>query len=62
MPGGSAYEIQDTIVSAGKAAITSYLNQGGNYVGFCAGGYYLAKGYYWSGYDGAPAATCDEQF
>lgn len=49
MPGGSAYEIQDTLGSAGKAAITAYLNQGGNYAGFCAGGYYAARGYYWKG-------------
>ena len=37
MPGGSAYEIQDALGSGGKAAITNYLDQGGNYLGFCAG-------------------------
>ena len=49
MPGGSAYEIQDALGAAGKAAIRSYLDNGGNYLGFCAGGYYIAKGYYWKG-------------
>ena len=49
MPGGSAYSIQDTLGSAGKVAIRNYLDNGGNYLGFCAGGYYMASGYYWSG-------------
>lgn len=43
MPGGSAYEIQDALGANGKAAITSYLNNGGSYLGFCAGGYYGAR-------------------
>ena len=36
MPGGSAYEIQDALGSGGMADITNYLDQGGNYLGFCA--------------------------
>lgn len=38
------------------------MNQGGNYVGFCAGGYYLARGYYWKGDDGAPTDNCRNKF
>lgn len=49
VPGGTAYGIQDAIGSNGKAAIKRYLDNGGNYIGFCAGGYYLASGYYWKG-------------
>eukprot|EP00581_Thalassiosira_minuscula_P016856 CAMPEP_0183731580 /NCGR_PEP_ID=MMETSP0737-20130205/35781_1 /TAXON_ID=385413 /ORGANISM="Thalassiosira miniscula, Strain CCMP1093" /LENGTH=450 /DNA_ID=CAMNT_0025964337 /DNA_START=162 /DNA_END=1510 /DNA_ORIENTATION=+ len=62
MPGGSAYSIQDALGSPGKTALTNFLNNGGDYLGFCAGGYLMARGYYWSGYDGAPADNCDEQF
>jgi hypothetical protein len=62
MPGGSAYEIQDTLGSNGKARLTAFLNGGGNYVGICAGGYYAAKGYYWKGDDGAPTDNCKNQF
>ena len=62
MPGGSAYEIQDSLGSSGKAALTSFLDQGGHYVGMCAGGYYAAAGYYWKGDDGAPVDNCKDQF
>lgn len=62
MPGGSAYLIQDKLGSEGKAAITRYLDQGGNYIGFCAGGYYLSRGYYWKGNDGSPTDNCDNKF
>jgi len=41
--------LQDALGASGKAAIKSYLDNGGNYLGFCAGGYYIAKGYYWKG-------------
>ena len=62
MPGGTAYGIQNTLEEEGKAAITAYLDQGGNYVGFCAGGYYMARGYYWKGEDGSPTDNCKNQF
>lgn len=62
MPGGSAYGIQDALGGEGKAAITSYLDNGGNYIGFCAGGYYVARGYYWKGDDGAPIDNCKNEF
>ena len=62
MPGGSAYEIQDNLGSGGKAKLTSFLDQGGNYVGICAGGYYAARGYFWKGDDGAPTDNCRNQF
>jgi hypothetical protein len=62
MPGGSAYEIQDSLGAGGKSVLTAYLDGGGNYLGFCAGGYYAARGYYWKGDDGAPTDTCRNQF
>lgn len=62
MPGGSAYEIQDSLGADGKTKLTSFLDGGGNYVGICAGGYYAAKGYYWKGDDGAPTDNCKNQF
>lgn len=62
MPGGSAYEIQDNLGASGKSKLTSFLDQGGNYVGICAGGYYAARGYYWKGDDGAPTDNCKNQF
>ena len=62
MPGGSAYLIQDALGSAGKAKLTAYLDNGGSYVGMCAGGYYAARGYYWKGYDGAPTDNCKDKF
>ena len=39
MPGGSAYEIQDSLGANGKSILTTFLDGGGNYVGICAGGY-----------------------
>lgn len=62
MPGGSAYEIQDSLGPGGKTKLTSFLDGGGNYLGICAGGYYAAKGYYWKGDDGAPTDNCKNQF
>lgn len=62
MPGGSAYEIQDNLGSSGKSKLTDYLNSGGNYIGFCAGGYYAAKGYFWKGDDGAPVENCKNKW
>lgn len=62
MPGGSAYEIQDSLGADGKTKLTSFLDGGGNFVGICAGGYYAAKGYYWKGDDGAPTDHCKNQF
>jgi hypothetical protein len=62
MPGGSAYEIQDSLGASGKSKLTDFLDNGGSYVGFCAGGYYASKGYFWKGDDGAPADTCGNQF
>ena len=62
MPGGSAYEIQDSLGSSSKSTLTGFLDQGGHYVGMCAGGYYAAAGYYWKGDDGAPVDNCKDQF
>ena len=62
MPGGSAYEIQDALQSEGKDKLTAYLDNGGSYVGMCAGGYYATRGYYWKGYDGAPTDNCKDKF
>jgi hypothetical protein len=62
MPGGSAYEIQYNLGSNGKAVLTTYLNEGGDYLGVCAGGYYAARGYYWKGDDGAPTGNCRNRF
>ena len=62
MPGGSAYEIQDTLGAEGKAKLVAFLDGGGSYVGICAGGYYAARGYYWKGDDGAPTDNCKNQF
>ncbi len=62
MPGGSAYEIQANLAAEGKSKMTSFLDAGGSFVGFCAGGYYATNGYFWKGDDGAPTATCENQF
>lgn len=62
MPGGNAYEMQRNLGSDGKSKLTAYLDQGGNYVGICAGGYYATAGYYWKGDDGVPSENCKNKF
>ena len=62
MPGGNAYELQRSLGASGKTKLTAFLNQGGNYLGFCAGGYYATAGYYWKGDDGLPAENCKDKF
>lgn len=46
-PGGDAYKMQKTLRQNGKDNIVNYLNDGGAYVGVCAGFYYAATDYYW---------------
>ncbi len=46
-PGGDAYYQQRTLSSAGKQALTNYINSGKGYVGICAGFYYTASDYWW---------------
>lgn len=48
-PGGNAYDQQATLGAAGRATINAYLDQGGAYLGICAGFYYAASDYYWKG-------------
>ena len=62
MPGGNAYELQRNLGSSGKTKLTQFLDQGGNYVGICAGGYYATAGYYWKADDGVPAENCADKF
>jgi len=62
MPGGNAYELQRNLGSSGKTKLTQFLDQGGNYVGICAGGYYATAGYYWKADDGVPAENCGDKF
>ena len=46
-PGGNAYNMQKTLRRAGKNNIVAYINNGGAYLGVCAGFYYAAADYYW---------------
>ena len=46
-PGGSASKQASTLEHAGRAAVRSYVRQGGGYVGFCAGAYLAANNYDW---------------
>ena len=62
MPGGNAYELQRNLGSSGKTKLTQFLDQGGNYLGICAGGYYATAGYYWKADDGVPAENCADKF
>jgi hypothetical protein len=62
MPGGDAYEMQRNLGATGKSKLTAYLDQGGNYVGICAGAYYATAGYYWKGDDGVPVENCKDKF
>jgi hypothetical protein len=62
MPGGDAYEMQRNLGATGKSKLTAYLDQGGNYLGICAGAYYATAGYYWKGDDGVPAENCKDKF
>jgi len=48
-PGGDAYKMQNKLDSAGRTAITNYINSGKGYLGVCAGFYYTANDYYWQG-------------
>ncbi|MBU2573041.1 MAG: hypothetical protein KKH28_03055, partial [Elusimicrobia bacterium] len=48
-PGGNAYNQQNTLASAGKTNINSYIDSGRVYVGICAGFYYAATDYYFAG-------------
>jgi MYXO-CTERM domain-containing protein len=48
-PGGDAYQQQLTLGAAGKQTINAYLDQGGAYLGICAGFFYASSDYYWKG-------------
>ena len=62
MPGGNPYEMQRNLGASGKAKLTQFLDQGRNYLGICAGGYYATAGYYWKGDDGLPTENCADKF
>ncbi len=62
MPGGNPYEMQRNLGPSGKAKLTQFLDQGRNYLGICAGGYYATAGYYWKGYDGLPPQNSPYKF
>lgn len=49
-PGGHAYYQQSSLGAAGKANILEFLDEGGAYLGICAGWYYAATDYYYAGY------------
>jgi len=53
MPGGNAYNTQKSVEAEGKANILRFIDNGGLYVGTCAGFYFAASGYWWQdGQDG----------
>lgn len=43
IPGGADLGYCRTLNGEGNRRITQYVNRGGNYLGFCAGGYYACK-------------------
>lgn len=47
MPGGNAYNTQESIEDTGKANILKFIDAGGMYVGTCAGFYLAASSYFW---------------
>ena len=47
--GGDAYAQQEALGTAGRDNIAGFLDEGGRYMGTCAGWYYASMGYYWEG-------------
>jgi glutamine amidotransferase-like uncharacterized protein len=47
MPGGNAYNTQRSIQDTGKSNILKFIDNGGLYVGTCAGFYLVAESYWW---------------
>jgi glutamine amidotransferase-like uncharacterized protein len=48
MPGGSASRQAEMLEDSGRAAIRSFVKEGGSYVGICAGSYLASTNYAWS--------------
>lgn len=48
-PGGNAYDQQVALGPTGKSNINGFIDQGGAYLGICAGAYYAAADYWWEG-------------
>jgi len=49
-PGGNAYYMQRSLGAEGKANILDFIdNDGGSYLGICAGFFYMAGDYHWQG-------------
>lgn len=46
-PGGDAYDMQDSIKAQGRENILDFMQQGGKYVGTCAGWYLASQSYIW---------------
>lgn len=53
MPGGNAYKAQSSVQSTGKINILNFIDEGGLYVGTCAGFFFASSGYFWEA--GSPA-------
>ncbi len=47
MPGGASRYVADKLNGAGNATIRTYVEQGGTYVGICAGAYYACRRTEW---------------
>lgn len=53
MPGGASRYVADKLDGPGNAAIRAYVEQGGTYIGLCAGAYYACRRTRWrAGMDG----------
>jgi glutamine amidotransferase-like uncharacterized protein len=48
LPGGSGSKICNTLEWVGRAALMTYVKNGGKVLGVCAGAYALSSGYEWS--------------
>jgi glutamine amidotransferase-like uncharacterized protein len=46
-PGGNAYNTQKSVQAQGKANVLKFIDNGGLYVGTCAGFYFAASSYWW---------------
>lgn len=60
MPGGASRYVSDKMRGAGNAAIRAYVENGGVYVGICAGAYYACADIQWNKRGATPLSASGE--
>lgn len=60
MPGGASRYVTDKLRGAGNAAISTYVEDGGVYVGICAGAYYACAEIQWNQKGETPLSATGE--